>query len=54
MTKNEYKIITEITADLHAVRHTLAELAECSNVANFHYLKRDIEKILNKLSEIRK
>ena len=54
MTKQEKLAIVEITADLQAVNNTLTELAEESNIANFGWLKNDIEKIINKLREIRK
>ena len=54
MTKQEKLAIVEITADLQAVKNTLTELAEESNIANFGWLKIDIEKIINKLNKVRK
>lgn len=57
MTKQEKLAIVEITADLQAVNNTLTELAELAeelNIANFGWLKIDIEKIINKLNKVRK
>lgn len=54
MTKQEKLAIVEITTDLQAVNNTLTELAEESNIANFGWLKKDIEKIINKLNKVRK
>ena len=52
MTKQEKLAIVEITTDLQALRNTLAELNQRN--ANYGWIKNDIEKIINKLREIRK
>lgn len=52
MTKHEKLAIVEITADLQAVKNTLAELNQRN--ANYGWLKNDIEKIINKLNKVRK
>jgi hypothetical protein len=57
MTKQEKLAIVEITTDLQAVKNTLTELAELAekiNIANFGGLRKDIEKIINKLNKVRK
>ena len=54
MTKQEKLAIVEITADLQAVKNTLMELDAISDNANYGWIKNDIEKIINKLREIRK
>lgn len=54
MTKQERLAIVEVTTDLHAVKNTLTELDAISDNANYGWLKKDIEKIINKLTKIRK
>lgn len=52
MTKQEKLAIVEITADLQALKNTLAELNQRN--ANYGWINNDIEKIINKLRELRK